>query len=52
MEMGNHQIEDIVKCMKASADMLEQIERPLDGDRKRQAERLREAVRQMLEFSK
>ena len=32
--------------------MLEQVERPVDGDRRRQAERLREAVRQILEFSK
>lgn len=52
MEMSINQIEDIVNCMKASADMLEQIDGRLDGDRKRQAERLREAVRQMLEFSK
>jgi uncharacterized protein Yka (UPF0111/DUF47 family) len=52
MEMSINQIDDIVNCMKASADMLEQVERPVDGDRKRQAERLREAVRQMLEFSK
>ena len=52
MEMSIHQIEDIVKCMNASADMLEKIENPVDGDRKRQAGRLREAVRQILEFSK
>ncbi len=51
MEMGTHQIEDIVKCMEASADMLEQVDRPLEADRKRQAHRLREAVRQILEFS-
>jgi hypothetical protein len=52
MEMGAHQIEDIVRCMKAAADMLEKADHSIDSDRKRQAERLREAVRQILEFSR
>lgn len=51
MEMSVHQLEDIVKCMKASADMLDQVDRLLENDRKRQAGRLREAARQMMEFS-
>ena len=50
MEMSGHQIEDIVKCMRASADMLEQTGEFLDGGRKRQAALLREAARQIQEF--
>jgi hypothetical protein len=51
MEMSANQIEDIVKCMKVSADMLEQIERAVPGGSKRQAGLLREAARQLQEFS-
>lgn len=51
MEMSPRQLEDIVRCMKASADMLDQIDRPQERDRKVQADRLREAARQMMEFS-
>jgi hypothetical protein len=51
MEMSANQIEDIVKCMKASADMLEQVEQTRDDRRKRQAGLLREAARQIQEFS-
>jgi uncharacterized protein Yka (UPF0111/DUF47 family) len=51
MEMSANQISDIVKCMKTSADMLEQVEQTLDDGCKRQAGLLREAARQIQEFS-